>query len=120
VAGRPGQKAKRPVYIRLEGGGLFAFAGLYAQDPDGTPTCAIITTTANELMAPIHARMPVILDRDDDALWLDPTVRDSLVLVPALRPYPAEAMAAYPVGTLVNNVRNEGPILVEPLPEPVP
>ena len=111
----PGQKAKQPMYIRLKGGGLFAFAGLYAQDSDGTPTCAIITTTANALMAPIHHRMPVILDRTDEALWLDPAVRDPLALVPVLRPYPPEVMAAYPVGTLVNNVRNEGAALIEPL-----
>src|SRR6476646_167854 len=56
-------KAKQPVHVRLRGGGLFGFAGLYAEAEDG-PTCVIITTAANDLIAPLHQRMPVILDPD--------------------------------------------------------
>jgi putative SOS response-associated peptidase YedK len=106
------------MYIRLAGGGLFNFAGLYTQrqDAEGNPvaSCAIITTAANELMVPIHQRMPVILDRSDEALWLDPSVTNPAAVLPCLRAYPAEAMEAWPVSTLVNDVRRDEPLLIEP------
>jgi putative SOS response-associated peptidase YedK len=111
----PDQKARQPVYIRLQGGGLFAFAGLYTHDQDGTSTCAIVTTTANELMAPIHARMPVILDPEVEGLWVDPGTTDPLAALACLLPYPSERMEAYPVTSLVNTPRNEGAALIEPL-----
>ena len=59
--------------------------------------------------------MPVILDPDDEALWLDPDVTDPLALLPCLRPYPAEATDGYTVPPLVSSVRNDGPELVRPL-----
>ena len=111
LAGRPG---KHPWHFRLKEGGLFGFAGLYAGG-DGEATCTIVTTTANELLAPIHDRMPVILDPDEEALWLDPDVADPVAVLPCLRPYPAEAMEGYPVAPLVSSVRNDGPELVRPL-----
>jgi putative SOS response-associated peptidase YedK len=64
-------------------------------------SCAIITTTANELLAPIHDRMPVILPREDYALWLDPSARPA-DLKQLLVPFPAEAMKSHPVGSQVN------------------
>ena len=89
---------KRPMRITLKSGEPFAFAGLWEtwRDPSGVviPSCAIITTTPNELMAPIHDRMPVILPRDLEDLWLDPEVQDAAVLTELLVPYPAEAMEA--------------------------
>lgn len=112
----PGQKAKQPIYIRLKGGALFAFAGLHAEDADGAPTCAIVTTEANALLAPVHHRMPAILEPDDEALWLDAEVDEPVPLRGCLQPYADEAMEAYSVAELVNNVRHEGPALVEPLP----
>jgi putative SOS response-associated peptidase YedK len=90
----PGQTARRHTYIRLQGGELFAFAGLYTRDPDGTPTCAIITTTPNALMAPIHARMPVILHPEHEGRWLDPATTDPAAALACLQPYPAELMEA--------------------------
>ena len=74
--------------------------------------CAIVINAANELLAPIHDRLPVILDPDDEALWLDPNVTEPLSVLPCLRPYPDEAMEAYPVAPLVSSVRSDGPGLV--------
>ncbi|HZS89515.1 MAG TPA: SOS response-associated peptidase [Chloroflexota bacterium] len=116
---QPGRGAKHPMYIRLRDGGLFALAGLYARGPDGTDalggTCAIITTSPNRLMEPIHDRMPAILDPDDEARWLDPDIAAPEVVRDCLRPYPAEAMVAYPVSTRVNAPQNEGAELIAPL-----
>jgi putative SOS response-associated peptidase YedK len=113
----PGSRTKQPFYIRLRDGSLFALAGLYTDGPSGIgdASCAIITTAANELMAPIHDRMPVILPRDAEAAWLDPTFHDTGALLHLLRPYASEAMEAYPVATLVSSVRNDGPELIAPL-----
>ncbi|HLI11140.1 MAG TPA: SOS response-associated peptidase [Alphaproteobacteria bacterium] len=88
---------------------LFAFAGLWElweRSPDGKPieSCTIVTTEANELLRPIHHRMPVILSAADYAAWLDPAtpVAEALAL---LRPYPASAMMVQPVSARVNDVR---------------
>ena len=77
-------------------------------------SCAILTTQANGLILPVHDRMPVILDRDCYQAWLDPAVRDPAALAAWLRPYPADAMTACPVGSWVNNPRNEGPACLAP------
>jgi putative SOS response-associated peptidase YedK len=114
-----GQKRKRPWYLRLRGGGLFAFAGLYtAPLPDaGVPaTCTIITTKPNELAARLHDRMPVILDPEDEARWLDRQLVEAKDLLPLLRSYPAARMEAYPVSTLVSSPGNDGAALIEPVP----
>jgi len=112
----PGQRTAQPMHVRLKGGELFAFAGLYTGRP-GRPEAsyAIITTVPNELAAPIHNRMPVILDPTEEALWVDPAVTDPVALLGCLRPYPAQEMEAYPVGPLVSSAWNEGPELIEPL-----
>ena len=71
----PGQKTKQPMYIRLKDGEMFGFAGLYTYGGDEIgPTCVIVTTAANDVLAPIHERMPVILDRSVEMDWLDPTL----------------------------------------------
>jgi putative SOS response-associated peptidase YedK len=77
-------------------------------------SCAILTTEANDLVRPVHDRMPVILGPDGFGPWLDPAVRDPAALAPWLRPYPAEAMTACPVGAWVSNPRNEGPACLAP------
>ena len=114
----PGQKRKQPYYLRLKGGGLFAFAGLYTA-PDvqaGVPaTCTIITTTPNDLVAGIHNRMPAILEADDEGRWTDAAVTDPAKVLPCLRPLAAQRMEAYPVSTLVSSPGNEGARLVEPV-----
>ena len=93
-----------------------AFAGLVERWEKGeTPvdSCSIITTDANKLMAPLHDRMPVILSRDDFALWLDPEFQAVDHLQGLLKPYDAAKMKATPVSTYVNNVRNQGRECVE-------
>jgi putative SOS response-associated peptidase YedK len=109
---------KQPYFIRLKDDRPFAFAGLWEQwkrGDDGFESCAVITTGPNELMQPIHDRMPVILRREDYELWLDPSVSDAGELSALLRPYPAGEMVAYPVSTLVNAPVNDRPECVVPL-----
>lgn len=102
---------KTPMYIRLASGEPFAFAGLWESwhGPADSPllSCTIITTTPNALLANIHNRMPVILPPAAYELWLEPGERSPAQLDGLLKPYPAEAMVAYPVSTLVNNPKND-------------
>jgi putative SOS response-associated peptidase YedK len=97
--GNPGAKAK--YRIERKDGELFGFAGLYdtwrdPHDPSGDEltTCTIITTQPNEVVAPIHDRMPVILLPEDEDLWLDPDVTEPEPIASLLRPYPAELLKA--------------------------
>jgi len=101
---------KKPYFIRLQSDGPFAFAGIaerWQRDEQSVESCAIITTTANELMATIHDRMPVILSPGDYDLWLEPEFQDQDRLLEMLRPYPAKEMMAYRVGAMVNDPTNE-------------
>jgi putative SOS response-associated peptidase YedK len=109
--------------IRHRDGSPLAFAGLWEfwrppDDPDADPirSCVIITTEANELVAPIHDRMPVILPPSAWERWLDPANQDLDAIKAMLVPSPASDFEVYPVGTGVNDVANEGSELVEPLP----
>jgi putative SOS response-associated peptidase YedK len=112
----PGEKRKQPMYIRLKSGDPFGFAGLYVYGGDEVgPTCAIVTTAANDALSPIHDRMPVILDRSFEQAWLDPDLDDPRAALASLQPVPPELIEAYPVASLVSSVRNEGPDLIEPL-----
>lgn len=112
----PGQKSKQPMYIRLKGGELFAFAGLHVRGRDEVgETCVIITTAANPVLAPIHDRMPVILDRDVEQRWLDPDLEDGRAALAYLQPVAPERFELYPVSSLVSSARHEGPALIEPL-----
>lgn len=112
----PGARKKQPMFIRLKDGGLFGFAGLWAVCRNKTGetirTCAIVTTAPNDLMQPIHNRMPVILAPEDEALWLDRAMTDSGAVMACLRPYPPDLMETWPVGTLVNSADNDGPELL--------
>lgn len=100
-------KTKTPMYIQLADGAPFAFAGLWetwtAHDQAPIHSCTLITTTPNTLMATIHDRMPVILPPEAYATWLAPTELPAEKTLPLLQPYPAEAMRAHAVSTLVNN-----------------
>jgi putative SOS response-associated peptidase YedK len=108
----PGVKKKQPMHIRLKDGEPFALAGLWERwkDEGGATveSCTIITTEANELIRPIHDRMPVILAPNDYGAWLD-SVTPAEALQALLRPFPPEAMEAVPVSTYVSNPRNVGP-----------
>jgi putative SOS response-associated peptidase YedK len=114
---RTGTK-KQPYFIRLADDRPFAFAGLWefweGPDHSALESCTLITTSANELMAPIHDRMPVILSPDDYDRWLDPAIQKPDQLQPLLRPYPSGEMLAYPVSTHVNNPRNEDAECIAP------
>jgi putative SOS response-associated peptidase YedK len=107
-----------PYHFRLKGGaGVFAFAGLWDrwQGPEGpVDACAIVTTEANDLVRPVHDRMPVLLEPADFDRWLDPAVQDPAKVLPLLRPFPAERMEAVAVGAWVNNARHEGPECLQP------
>ena len=98
---------KIPFYIHVKDDPVFGFAGLYDvwRNPAGTTlrTYTIITTTPNELMAPIHNRMPVILKQDDEMRWLSRDVLTADEVKRILAPYPAEGMEAYPVSERVNS-----------------
>ena len=108
--------AKMPYRIIMRSGEPFAFAGLWEtwKDPQGNvvPSCSIITTAANELLSPIHDRMPVILPLDSEELWLDPGIDDSELLAHILAYGPDDVLEAYRVSKLVNNVCNDGPELI--------
>ncbi|MBI4719354.1 MAG: SOS response-associated peptidase [Planctomycetes bacterium] len=116
-----GSKRKQPFYIRLRDGAPFAFAGLWERWDRGgrgpIESCTIITTDANELMRPIHPRMPVILAPQDYAAWLEPGLADPAPLKVLLRPYPDERMTALRVTTVVNNPRNDSARCIEPAGE---
>jgi len=94
------------MYIQIEGGALFTFAGLYEiWQPQGAEplwSCTIITTTPNELMQPIHDRMPAILPKTLYDAWLDPELTDVIELQKMLQPFDAGKMSAYPVSPHVN------------------
>ena len=112
--GRP----KQPLRFTLRDGAVFSFAGIWESwtKPDGAKleSFSIITTTANELVAKIHERMPVILPPRAEAAWLETGPEESAGLLELLAPYPAQKMRSYPVSSRVNSVRNEGPDLIEP------
>ena len=112
----------QPFAIRRVDGQPMAFAGLWAVwrapvDAGRLFTCSIVTTTANELLAPLHSRMPVILDEGDWDAWLDEATAPGM-LRGLLRPAPDTSIEVYAVGQGVNNVRNNGPSLLDPLTEP--
>ena len=110
---------KRPMRIVMASGEPFAFAGLWDawRDPKGEVlrSCTIITTSANELLSPIHDRMPVILPRELESLWLDHDIRDYAALGGILTPYITDEMEAYEVSSLVNSPANDGPEMVVPV-----
>jgi putative SOS response-associated peptidase YedK len=109
---------KQPLYFHHARGDLFALAGLWERwEADGQviESVAIITTTANDLVRPAHDRMPVILQAAAHAPWLDASVKDKDQLAALLVPFPAEAMAVYPVGSAVGSVKNDSRECIEPL-----
>ena len=117
---------KQPFFIRPADGGVLAMAGLYElwKDPsvtaeDADPwlwTCTVLTTSATDDLGRIHDRMPLLVERERYAEWLDPRRDDPDQLRSLLVPAAPGRLTAYPVSTEVNNVRNNGPHLVDPLP----
>jgi putative SOS response-associated peptidase YedK len=121
-------KSKQAMYIRMKSHKPFAFAGLWEvwRDENGNelPSCTIITGAPNDLVKPLHDRMPAILREENYRKWLDPKERSPDELMPLLKPYPDEQMEAYPVGKLVNSPANESAECIERQaeapPEPAP
>ena len=113
---KEGRPPKQPYAFELSHGSLFAFAGIWDawKDAQGhwLQSYAIVTTDANELMAKIHPRMPVILQAQDYDRWLDREETEQLPL-DLLRPYESEAMIMREANPKVNNIRHNGPELLE-------
>jgi putative SOS response-associated peptidase YedK len=111
---------KQPFRITREDGALFAFAGLWSiwhgQDGEKLRSCTILTTAANQLVAPLHDRMPVILERSSEDAWLDASTPPDR-LFQLCSGLPPEEMALHAVGSAVNDARYDGPECLEP---PVP
>lgn len=112
-------KRKQPWYFRMADGSPVSIAGLWEhwQGSDGQviESCSILTTSANELMAPIHDRMPVILIHEDHATWLNPKLTDGAPLKALCRPCPADLLSAYPVSPRVNSPKNDTADCIEPI-----
>ncbi len=123
---KAGKPRKQPFFIRPSDGGVLAMAGLYEiwrdperaeEDPDRFRwTCTVLTTQAEDSVGHIHERMPLMVEPARWGAWLDPTTgaRDDLLTL--LVPAAPGRLEAFPVSTLVSNVRNNGPELVEPIP----
>lgn len=110
---------KLPHYVHYRDGSPLALAGLWGswRSPEGerVTSCTIVTTTPNDLVAPIHDRMPVVLPRDHWGVWLDRDLDDVDELRGLLRPAAAGLLTEYPVSTLVNKVDNNYPDCIAPL-----
>ncbi len=121
--GSPKGTAKQPYFIHRADGERLAFAGLWTswKDPNGPPdkpwlhSVAIITTSANATMVPIHDRMPALLAPSSWDRWLDPVEHDLVGLGALLTPAPASVLTMHAVSRDVGNVRNKGAYLVDPV-----
>lgn len=109
---------KQPMYVRLKDRSIFGFAGIYHSKilDDGTKvhTCAIITTSPNDIMKDIHSRMPVILPDDIHEKWLKPNTKKD-ILTSYLKDFPSHKMAYYQVSKSVNKATHDAPSLIQPL-----
>jgi putative SOS response-associated peptidase YedK len=111
-----GGKQAQPYYVTSADGRPLAVAGLWDRwgGPDGAVEgVAVVTVEPNELLRPLHDRMPAVMSPGDFALWLDPRERDPARLLPLLRPCPAELMQRWPVGRRVNVAGVDEPRLTE-------
>lgn len=108
---------KQPFFFQMRDERPFGFAGLWERwqgvGGEAIESCTILTTEANEVLRPVHDRMPVILHSDDYELWLDEDMRKRELLKDLLRPYPAEEMVSHPVSTAINSPHNQGATLIE-------
>lgn len=114
----PVGKLKQPFHIQLRGARAFVFAGIYETGRDGRPdSFAILTTRPNEVVRPIHDRMPVIMSDEHAERWVAPGALTVEALAAFSAPFPADEMEAYTVATLVNSPRNNVPECVRPMGE---
>lgn len=110
-------KGKTPYYITMKDQSPFGFAGLWeiwnSPEGDALRTACILTTSPNELVKPIHDRMPVILPPESFQDWLTEGEVQPAILQSLMKPYPAESMQAYPVSTYVNSPKNNSPQCIQ-------
>lgn len=108
---------KIPMRIKLKSDEPFGMAGLWEswKSPDEKTiySCSVITTEPNNLMTPIHDRMPVILKPEDEKTWLDPSINDTALLNQFLKPFDQELMEAFEVSSDVNSPKNNSPHLIQ-------
>jgi putative SOS response-associated peptidase YedK len=107
---------KQPFFFQMRDESPFGFAGLWERwqgEGQLIESCTILTTQANEVLSPVHDRMPVILHSSDYELWLDEDVRKRELLKDLLHPYPASEMISHPVSTAINSPGNQGEKLIE-------
>lgn len=108
---------KRPFHIKLREGDHFAMAGIYdvwRKDGKDLVTCSILTTRANDALSEVHDRMPVILDRSAESIWLNKEVLSADVLSSIFDPFPSKELDVYPVSDLVNDSRADDPQMIVP------
>jgi putative SOS response-associated peptidase YedK len=101
---------KQPYFIQMKSEKPFVFAGLWdtwLNEDNRINTCTILTTTPNDVMKQLHHRMPVILDEEQEKIWLDLNITDPTYLKTLLQPHSGDFMTAYRVSTMVNNPRND-------------
>jgi putative SOS response-associated peptidase YedK len=114
--------SKQPYCFEVNNGEMFAFAGLWDgwKDANGQwiKSCSILTTVANGLTLQVHDRMPVILRREDHAVWLDPRVTNIDAICELLKPYDASQMRCYPVSSRINVVANDDQACAAPVEVP--
>lgn len=123
MTGADGKAYKQPWYFSAADGSLLAFAGLFeawrpagsTRDEDWRLSCCIITRDANETMAPVHDRMPVIVTPEHQGAWLDRQQQDPDALAALLPLTPPQALQAWPVGRAVGRAGNDGASLIEPV-----
>jgi len=112
-------KVKIPYYTRLKSKQPMGFAGLYnnwrSSEGEEVCSCAIITTDANELVKPIHDRMPVILHQDAFKAWLNPDGHDKEILLPLLKPFPSAELEVYKVTPKMNSFKYNHPDNIQPV-----
>jgi len=108
----------RPFKIHLSDEPIMSVAGIWTAWRPGTAherlSFSILTVSANEFMSNIHTRMPVILDRSDEDVWLDPEIHDERLLQNILKPCPSSWLTAVEVSSLVNSAANDRPEVLEP------
>ena len=106
---------KIPHYFYLSNSPVFCMAGIYAGlQTDGYQGMAILTSSSNELISPIHDRMPVILDEDKSLSWMNAETTKE-ILLSLLKPFPAEAMKSHIVSNRINSPSYDGEDLVAPV-----
>ncbi|HIF0226753.1 TPA: SOS response-associated peptidase [Legionella anisa] len=109
---------KQPYFFQKRNRDLLAVAALWdtwQHEEEVIHSCCLITTDANSFMMPVHHRMPVILDEEAQAIWLNNTQCDKAQLIALMKPYPYGDLEGYRVTTLVNKADFDHPLAMEPL-----